>query len=164
MILKILLRLSFLKILRGKFEGNLASKFIKMGNLPKRLRTTVIECNVELPRAVRVRGVHRFYRLYQYLHLCNIFVICLCKKMQQHIQKLFSRGPLNYLQCIKFLRCTHVAYLMMVNQKKTKIKFVYYTNAENSICKAHTRITKNLYEIVWTLGMFRRPFVLPFIK
>ena len=42
MILLILLRLSFLKILRGKFEGNLASKFIKMGNLPKRLRTTAL--------------------------------------------------------------------------------------------------------------------------
>ena len=43
MILKILLELPFLKILRGKFEGNFAFKFIKMSNLPKRLRTTALE-------------------------------------------------------------------------------------------------------------------------
>ena len=29
--------------MRGKFEGIFASKFIKMGNLPKRLRTTAFE-------------------------------------------------------------------------------------------------------------------------
>ena len=28
--------------MKGKFEGNLAFEFIKMGNLPKRLRTTVL--------------------------------------------------------------------------------------------------------------------------